>query len=200
MIRSLFSLVEALVSLVLMAFVLSSVSFILIDTQKAGQDLWEKTQLTNSMAVILESLREDLSELYLPSSDDTDTVFFPTNISEGEERMDGVAFKVRQQGENGQHLAEVEYLCSPNEENEGFHLYRRYSPESDEDLHDGGIYERLIGPLASFSIDYGLSEGWTSAPENLPIAMTVKMVHMEHPQAYHATFLLPHLKAGREEP
>lgn len=103
-----FSLVEALVSLVLMAFVLSSVSFILIDTQKASQNLWERTERYSDMEVVLDSIREDLKNFYLPDSRETLTVFSPTMIEEGDQRMDGLAFAVRRHDDQESFLSEVE--------------------------------------------------------------------------------------------
>jgi type II secretory pathway component PulJ len=193
-----FSLVEALVSLVLMAFVLSSVSFILIDTQQASQDVWNRTQRFNNMAVVLESLREDLMNIHLPREEINRTVFFPTMISEGEQRMDGVAFVVRKRGEEGEYLAEVEYLCSPNQEESGFYLYRRYSSKADEDLHQGGFYEKLLGPLESFSLNYGGQEGWIASPEKLPALVSVEMSHQKYSQKLQSTILLPHIGQAKE--
>jgi type II secretory pathway component PulJ len=187
-----FTLIEALVSMALMAFLVTTTSFILIDSKKANEVVWSRNLQNKRCQSVLEYLKNDIKRIYTPL-DDTQ-VLLANHIEHGESSKDSVAFLMEISLSHECQLAEVEYLSSPStpqqllaedyeaktineHQDQLFAIYRRYSKNTDQDLQSGGQYELLIDRVSHFSIRYLEQEGWTDMPTTLPKMLHLKIVH-----------------------
>lgn len=178
-----FTLVEALVSMGLMAFLVTSTSFILIDTKHSQDEIWHRAQQAKHMHMVLDQIKQDLQSIYRPN--DETQVLQAEVIEEGDGHKDSIAFVRVQNIDGSPQLVEVEYISSPTnpqdlmasesytqsaaESSSGsFSLYRRFQAELDQQLQQGGHYELLISELEDLSIRYLEDETWTDMPSQLP--------------------------------
>jgi type II secretory pathway component PulJ len=157
-----FSLVEALISLGLMAFILTTTSTILVDTKDIGEIHWRRSQAQSHLYRFGEIIREDLSRIWIP--DDATESLSAITITHGDSPVDSLAF-ITIEHQNGERvLHEVEYLCSPSTEHEEqVSCFRRFA-DFDGQLHAGGLYERVLDSISMLDFTYFTSEGWTSMP------------------------------------
>jgi type II secretory pathway pseudopilin PulG len=180
-----FTLVEALVSLTLMAFLVTATSFILVDTKQASDEVWKKTQQKRQLETVLLSIQQDLKKLYHPS--DKTQVLLSQSISEGEQQKDSLSFMACQVHDASPRLVEIEYLSSPsyvdpdknvpNETPGTFSIYRRFDSEADESIGEGGTYELLLSNIKRFSIRYLQQESWTDSPVEIPRLIHIEITH-----------------------
>ena len=179
-----FTLVEALVSLTLMAFLVTATSFILVDTKQASEQVWNITQQKRQLEVVLLSIQHDLKKLYHPS--DKTQVIYSQSMSEGTQQKDSLAFMALQMGDSLPYLVEIEYLASPSnpapsanpsESSDSFSIYRRFDAQADQSIGEGGSYELLLSNIQQFSIRYLQGENWTDSPTEIPRLIHIEITH-----------------------
>jgi Tfp pilus assembly protein PilV len=169
--RSRFSLVEALISLTITAVIVTAMATILVDTKDVERQLWKRLRFESHQDAILSLLQDDLSRIYVPSTDMES--LWTSSLEVDERNVDGLAFLIVDHSDQQRQLHEIEYLCSPHpNDSERILWYRRTSPW-DGEPNSGGIYEQLSDQLSSVSILYRENDDWTDLPSTWPSAIKI---------------------------
>jgi len=175
--RSGFTLIEVLVSAVLLATVSAGVATVMsacLGAWKAGQ---ERAELAQQEEAVLDTARRDLRASfvgragYLVSRDDGDGRYYLelTTLSRRSQRLLFLAERGAAPGENVSDLAQVVYFTQPAEDGETFALYRQEmcppEPEPrDEQTLDPESAQLLCGKAVSFALRFwdGQTQDWVT--------------------------------------
>ena len=169
--KACFSLVEALISLTITALIVTAMATIMVDTKDVDRQLSNRMRFEGHQDACFSLLQDDLSRLYVPSSDMES--LWTSSLEEGERRVDGLAFLIVDHANDERQLHEIEYLCSPHPNDaDRICWYRRTSPW-DGQPHSGGIYEKLSDQLHSVTILYRENDEWTDLPASWPSAIKI---------------------------